>query len=168
MKIIFIRHAAAIDPCADIAEERRYLTPKGRDFFRETTRTMLKKGIEPELILTSPLLRAVQTADILAESLAYRGPLAAVDELEPGFDLHRLQQLLSRFQPVSELVLVGHEPDLSCIISSLLGLTNGFSFKKGSALRLNIEPAELAGKAVFKWLAAGRKLITSPEETFNL
>lgn len=168
MKIIFIRHAAAIDRCADITEERRYLTPKGRDFFRETARTMLKKGIEPDLIITSPLLRAVQTADILAEGLTYRGPLAAVDELEPGFDLHRLQQLLSRFQPVSELVLVGHEPDLSCIISALLGLTNGFSFKKGSALRLSIDPAELKGNAAFKWLAAGRKLITSQEEAFNL
>jgi len=166
VKIIFVRHAAAIDRGAGITDDRRYLTPKGRDFFRETARTIIKKGVEPELILTSPLLRAVQTADILAESLVYSGPLAAVDELEPGFDLYRLKKLLDLYQPVSELILVGHEPDLSSIVAAMLGLANGFNFKKGSAVRLNVEPTDLRDSAVFKWLAVGRKLITSREEAF--
>ena len=167
MKIIFVRHAAAIDRDADIADDRRYLTPKGRVFFRETARTMIKKGVEPDLILTSPLLRAVQTADILAESLAYNGPLAAVDELEPGFDLSRLKKVLGDYQQSSELVIVGHEPDLSSIVCDLLGLPDGFNFKKGSAIRLNVEPADLRGGAVFKWLAVGRELITSMKEALR-
>jgi phosphohistidine phosphatase len=167
MKIIFVRHAAAIDRGPGIAEERRYLTPKGRIFFRETAQTLIKKGLKPELILTSPLLRAVQTADILVESLGYCGPLVAVDDLEPGFDLDRLKKLLDQYQQVRELVIVGHEPDLSSTVSALLGLRDGFNFKKGCAVRLNIDPTDLQNGAVFKWLASGRKLITSREEALK-
>ena len=167
MKIIFVRHAAAIDRDADIADDRRYLTPKGRVFCRETARTMIKKGVEPDLILTSPLLRAVQTADILAESLAYIGPLAAVDELEPGFDLSGLKKILAYYPQVTELVIVGHEPDLSSIVCDLLGLTDGFNFKKGSAIRLTVEAADLRGGAVFKWLAVGKELITSMKDALR-
>ena len=167
MKIIFVRHAAAIDRNAGIADDRRYLTPKGRTFFRETALTMLKKGVDPDLILTSPLLRAVQTADILAESLAYNGPLAAIDELEPGFDLSGLEKIISDCRQVSELVIVGHEPDLGNIVGDLLGHRDGFGLKKGCAIRLNIEPADLREGAVFKWLAAGRKLITTREEALG-
>lgn len=167
MKIILIRHAAAIDRGIGTSEANRYLTPKGRESFRETARTVIRKGVKPDLILTSPLLRAVQTADILAESLAYSGPLAAVDELEPGFDLPRLQQLLDQYPQVGELVIVGHEPDLSSIVADLLGLKDGFNFKKGAALRLNVEPTDLRGSALFKWLALGKKLIASREEAFG-
>lgn len=167
MKIIFVRHAAAIDRCADIIEERRYLTPEGRDFCRKTARTILKKGVKPDLILTSPLLRAVQTADILAENLAYRGPLMAVDELEPGFALHGLRQLLNRFQPVNELIVVGHEPDLSTVVAELLCLDKGFKFKKGGALKLVIKSAALPGDALFKWFAIGNTLIVSRNGIFD-
>ena len=94
MKIFLVRHAAAIERSAGVSEDKRYLTPEGRIFFRKTAHTMLDEGVEPDLILTSPLLRAVQTADILAESLSYNGPLAVVNELEPGFDVTMLEKLL--------------------------------------------------------------------------
>jgi len=168
VRIIFIRHAAAIDRSDTIVEEKRYLTPKGRISFRETARTMVKKGIEPELIITSPLLRAVQTADILAESLVYKGSLEALDELEPGFDIDQLRKLLHRYRHISELVIVGHEPDLGSVVTSLLGLDKVFAFKKGSAVRLTIDPTDLRRGAVFKWLALGKKLISSQEEIFEL
>ena len=128
---------------------------------------MVKKGVEPELILTSPLLRAIQTADILAESLTYKRSLEALDELEPGFNIDQLRKLLHRYQHISELVIVGHEPDLGSVITSLLGFDNGFAFKKGGAVRLTIDPADLQSGAVFKWLALGKKLITSQEEAFK-
>ncbi len=164
MKLILIRHAEAIERGADIIDACRYLTPAGREFFRKTARTMRDHGVIPDLILTSPLLRAVQTADILAESLAYNGELMAVDALEPGCDLAKIKPLLDQYPHVNELVIVGHEPDLGSLVSAFLGLPQGFTFKKGSAVRLNVKPADLRGNAVFKWLASGRKLITSREE----
>src|SRR6266480_2531501 len=109
MKLIIVRHAAAIERTADVPEEQRYLTPEGRAFFRKTARTMLKRGVEPSLILTSPLVRAVQTADILAEALSYIGSVVVTDELSPGFDPEALRRLLKTYQQVDELVIVGHE-----------------------------------------------------------
>jgi len=163
MKLIVVRHAAAIERTAEVPEEQRYLTPEGRAFFRKTARTMLKKGVAPSLILTSPLVRAVQTADILAETLSYIGSVAVTDELSPGFDPEALRRLLTTYQQVDELVIVGHEPDLSDIVSSLLSLPGGFNFKKGSAFKLTMD-AEFGKPATFKWLAVGKKLITSQDE----
>ena len=168
MKLIFVRHAAAIERSIGISEETRYLTSEGRIFFRKTARTMLKNGIEPSLILTSPLIRAVQTAEILAETLSYIGPLVVADELAPGFDIPALQKLFSTYQSVNELVLVGHEPDLSSIVVSLLNLPSGFNFKKGAAIKLKFDPARPEKPAIFKWLATGRKMIPTRKEAFTL
>jgi len=167
MKLYLVRHAAAIERTATISEEKRYLTPEGRIFFRKTARTMLEKGIEPDLIITSPLLRAVQTADILAETLAFGGPLVVRDELQPGFAMPALLKLLKEFPMVNELVLVGHEPDLSGITAALLALPFGLSFRKGTAVKLKIDTAELPAPATFKWLATGEKLVASREEAFG-
>jgi len=166
VKLIIIRHAAAIDRDADIPDERRYLTPAGRGYFRKTARTMRKQGVAPDLILTSPLLRAVQTADILAERLKYFGELMATDELMPGFELADLERLLATIGNAGEVCLVGHEPDLSLLVVTLLGLPQGFRFRKGNALRLDADPAKLRGSAAFKWLAAGKELIVSPAQAF--
>jgi phosphohistidine phosphatase len=125
---------------------------------------MRNGGVAPDLILTSPLLRAVQTADILAESLKYNGPLLVVNTLEPGFCLKSLKLLLVQYQNVKELVIVGHEPDLGSVAGALLGLSQGVAFKKGRALQLEIKPGDACGNAVFNWLASGNNLITSRKE----
>ena len=168
MQLIIIRHAAAIDRDADVADDRRYLTPEGRASFRKTARTLRNQGVAPDLILTSPLLRAVQTADILAERLKYCGPLVVADELEPGFDLPGLERLLAKHGDASEVCLIGHEPDLSDLVVKLLGLPRGFRFRKGSALRLDADPDKLRGTAAFKWLTAGKELITSQDQALRL
>jgi len=164
MKLILVRHAAAIESSSEISDADRYLTPEGRVFFRKTSRTLLKNGVEPAAILTSPLIRAVQTADILAESLSFCGPLIIRNELRPGFGMKKLERLLGEYQSVDELVLIGHEPDLSEVISSLINLAGSFNFKKGAAVKLKINPADLSTPAPFKWLALGKKLITAQDE----
>jgi phosphohistidine phosphatase len=166
MKLIFVRHAAAIERSDEISDEKRYLTPEGKVFFRKTAQTMLKNSIEPSLILTSPLIRAVQTADILAEILSYSGPLVVADELAPGFDILALQELFGKYQSVDELVLVGHEPDFSSLIVSLLNLPSGFNFKKGAAIKLKYDPTRPGKHATFKWLAMGTKITPKRKEAF--
>jgi len=163
MKLFIVRHAAAIERSAEVPEEQRYLTTKGRDFMRKTARTMLKKGLEPDLILTSPLIRAVQSADILAEAFSNVVPVIVTEELSPGFDLDALQRLLAEYHQAAELVIVGHEPDLSAVVSSLLAMKGGFDFKKGSGFKLTLD-AKFAKPAVFDWLAVGKKLKTSQDE----
>src|SRR6266542_6231738 len=158
MKLIIVRHAAAIERTPEVPEEQRYLTPRGRAYCRKSARTMLKKGLDPGLILSSPLVRAVQTADILAETLSYIGPVLVTDELSPGFDLEALKSIIAKFEHVNELVIVGHEPDFSSVISALLSLQKDFDFKKGAAVKLKIG-ATGNKPASFKWMAAGKNLI---------
>jgi phosphohistidine phosphatase len=161
MKLILIRHAAAI-----IRDENRYLTTEGRVLFRKTAHTMLKNGCDPSLILTSSLIRAVQTADILAESLSYVGPLMVMDELNAGLDMPALRNILHDFKPLQELVVVGQEPDMSSLTAFLLSLPGGFDFKRGAAVNLKINPFDLQEPALFKWMAVGKKLIKSRKEAF--
>lgn len=166
MKLILVRHAAAMERSEDIPEEQRYLTAEGRAFLRKTARTMLRNGVEPSLILTSPLTRAVQTADILAETLSFIGPVILRNELAPGFDLVSLRKLLADYPQVDELVVVGHEPDLGAIVSELLSRRNGCSLKKGVAVKLKLG-TDLQPPVSFKWLASGKKLIQSKGEAFS-
>jgi phosphohistidine phosphatase len=125
---------------------------------------MLKQGVEPSLILTSPLIRAVQTAEILADTLAFIGPLLVRNELRPGFDMEKLQDVLNEFQSADEVVFVGHEPDLSVLVTALLSLPDGFDMKKGAAVKLKTDPKNLQNSTAFKWLAVGKKLVRACEE----
>jgi phosphohistidine phosphatase len=168
MKLYLVRHAAAVDKGTAITEEHRYLTSEGRAFFRKTARTMLKRGLEPGLILTSPLVRAVQTAEILAQSLEYIGPLVVTDVLAPGFDVAGLEKLLAAYRNVDELVLVGHEPDLGGVAAALLASPAGISLKKGAAIKLKIDGNSLGARAVFKWLAVGKNLVDAQEDILAL
>ena len=165
MKLYLVRHAAAVERGGDVAEEQRFLTPEGRVFFRKTARTMLNQGLAPGLILTSPLIRAVQTAEILAQTLDYIGPLVVTDALAPGFDVSGLKGLLSAYRNVAELVIVGHEPDLSSVAAALLVSPAGISLKKGAAIKLKIDPNTPGAPAEFKWLAAGKNLANALEES---
>jgi phosphohistidine phosphatase len=162
MKLILVRHAAAI-----IRDKNRYLTTEGREFFRKTAHTMLKSEAEPGLILTSSFIRSVQTADILAETLSFIGPLMVMNELNAGFDLPALRKILHDFQPLHELVLVGQEPDMSSLTASLLSLAAGFDFKRGAAVCLKINSINLQEPAVFKWMAVAKKVIKSRKEAFT-
>ncbi len=128
---------------------------------------MLKNGIDPSLILTSPQLRAVQTADILAETLSYSGPLVVRDELRSDFDLAALQRFLQDYQGIDELLLVGHEPDMSGLAAAFLSLAEKFNFEKGAALLLKINRNDLQSPATFKWMAVGKRLIKSRKEAFS-
>jgi phosphohistidine phosphatase len=166
MKLIFVRHAAAIERSTAVSDEWRYLTSEGRVFFRKTAWTMLKNGVDPGLIISSPSLRAVQTAEILAETLSFIGPLIVMDELSPGLDMSGLEKIISGYRSVDELVLVGHEPDFSSLVSGLLGLPSGFNFKKGSAVKLSVNTKNTLYSSRFKWMAMGKKFISSRKDAF--
>ena len=110
---------------------------------------------------------AVQTSDILEEAISSLGSLMVNDEMAPVFEKCALQNLLNTFQPLKELAIIGHEPDLSLLIASFLSLPDGFNFKKGAAVKLNIDSTTLGKPAVFKWLAVGNKLVTNGKEAFG-
>ena len=162
MKLYLVRHAAAISRSKETAEEHRYLTVPGRQSFRLTAKRMAKKGEIPDIIVASPLARALQTAEILAEALVFQGLLAVSPDLAPGFDRAKLRRVLASFKGSGGVALVGHEPDLGEVAGALLNLGRPLPLKKGMVLCLKI-PATKQDKSVsLKWtLLEGKKVDSS-------
>ena len=162
MKLYLIRHAAAVERSGEVAEEPRYLTMPGRQSFRLTAKRMAKKGEMPDVIVTSPLARALQTAQILSEALVFQGVVAVSPELAPGFDQEKLRRILASFKGIHGLAVVGHEPDLGEVAGALLNLGRPFPLKKGMVLCVKMPPAKQKKRASLKWLLfEGKKIDAS-------
>ena len=160
MKLYLVRHAEAIERSGTTPDANRYLTPKGRSAFRKIVRRVRKAGITPAVILTSPLLRAVQTAEILAERLKHDGPVVVANALSHGFDLRALRSLLAKAGNPAEAALVGHEPDLGDLAATLLALPGGFPLRKGAVVALELDGGATKGAATFLWRTDGKGTVT--------
>ncbi len=151
MKVHFIRHAQAIERSTDLPDEHRNLTCRGRKRFRQVAACLKKVGIDPDVIMTSPKIRAVQTAEILAETLHFNGEVQISPDLADGPDLAALDHLLRAKPEARELVIIGHEPALGVIIGKLLQLATPCQLTKGCVVSLKISlrttgpAADLAG-----------------------
>ncbi len=160
MKVYLVRHAEAIERAATIPDGSRYLTTTGRLSFRKIARRARKTGAAPDVIFTSPLLRAVQTAEILAERLKHKGEVVVARELSPGFDLRALRALLARAGNPAEAAFVGHEPDLGGIAAALISVPGGFPLRKGAVVALETDKGVPKGTAKFLWIEDGKGTAT--------
>jgi phosphohistidine phosphatase len=141
MDILLIRHGQAVDDAPGLGDAGRWLTPKGRKLSRKVARWIAKSGKRtPGAIWTSPLVRAVQTAEILAGEVGFKGDLRACLELSPGHDPGDLLKLLAGDAIDGPLALVGHEPSLSLIANALLGDVGFTGLKKSGVLGLTWDP----------------------------
>ncbi len=155
MDILLIRHGQAVDEAPGLGDAGRWLTAKGRKVTRKVARWLAKSGKRrPAVIWTSPLVRAVQTAEIVAAKASYKGELRAISELTPGRDPGDLIRLLGESEAAGPLALVGHEPSLSLIAGALLGEASVAALKKSGvmaiswsegkgAVRFVLDPAEM-------------------------
>lgn len=151
MQIYFLRHgraqARADWPGDDAA---RPLTPEGIEAMRREARMLRDRGLAVDTIVTSPLVRARQTAEIVAKRLGLAESLAEDDRLAHGFDAGRLAKLVAAHPGTEKLLLVGHEPDFSDTVSELIG-GGAVVLKKGGLARVDLaEPAPGGGRLV--WL----------------
>lgn len=137
MNILLIRHGQAVDDAPGIGDTGRWLTAKGRKLTRKVARWLGKNDRRrPTVIWTSPLVRAVQTAEIVAEGVDYEGEVRAVPELSPGRDPGDLIKRFGEEPILGVLAVVGHEPSLSLIAGALLGDVGITSLKKSAVLGL--------------------------------
>ena len=131
MLLLLIRHGHAVDDAPGLGDTGRWLTEKGRTTTHRVARRVRKlKKLRPATIWTSPLVRAVQTAEIIAAVIEPEGEIKAVAELSPGRDPVDLVALLGVAPTPGPLALVGHEPTLSQILRVLAGETGIDSIKK--------------------------------------
>jgi len=129
MQLFIVRHAPAEELARTDAD--RELTPKGRRLFREFALKVMKPDHAPQLILHSPLVRAVQTAEILREVIGLNREKMRVDaRLGPGVSASQLASVAADFRE-ERIAVVGHNPDVSHCTSQLIG-GGSIEFKKGS------------------------------------
>ncbi len=164
MELYILRHgiAADLDTHGLANDADRPLTPEGERKVGQIARAMEKLELSFDVILSSPYLRARQTAEIVAEHLEASRKLELSDTLTPGGSTKRLVELLHRFRPSPESVLlIGHEPYLSGLISLLVSgkETFGVVLKKGGLCKLSIDSLKHGRCAALQWLLTPKQML---------
>jgi phosphohistidine phosphatase len=165
MNLYIVRHAIAEERDPTSSEEQdsqRPLTNAGRKKFRQIARALGNLGTPIDLILTSPYLRAADTARILRKELDLnKDKLITVADLAPGGDANCLMQdVREKYGTFGNVALVGHEPGLSRLISVLLSgdPTLPITLKKGGVCCLSVDKLEYGRCATLEWLLAPAQL----------
>src|SRR5262249_48693239 len=130
MKVMLIRHAHGVDGASG-GDAARWLTEKGRGVARKVGERLRDDGHEPDAIVTSPLVRAVQTAELVARGLKFRGVVEVMVELAPEAPGRSAGEGLQ--EGSGFVVAVGREPGIWALAGELAGKTVG-AFGKGEAL----------------------------------
>jgi phosphohistidine phosphatase len=142
MNLYLLRHGLAAEPGTHgySKDSERPLTPEGERKVWKIAEAMEAMELSFDLILSSPYVRACQTAEIVAEALKARKRLELTDDLTPGGSAKELIEFLAQLDPLPEDVLVvGHEPYLSELIGKLISGDAGASvvMKKGGLCKLS-------------------------------
>jgi len=145
MHLYFLRHGEASWPDWKKPDDERPLTSRGKEEIRKLARFLQGLDLQLDRIMTSPLPRSRQTAEIVADKLKLK--LHEDSSLEPGFDSKALRKILRKY-PGERVMLVGHEPDFTQTISTLTGASLKLS-KAGLAL-IELNPKSMSARLL--WL----------------
>ncbi len=155
MELYFLRHGIAADAGpAGTGDAGRPLTKEGISKMQAGARGMRRLGLRLDALLSSPLVRAHETAAIVARELGLE--LQLTEKLAPGCDIAQLFALLGEYRAAERVMLVGHEPDFSGLIGALTGGSHVL-MKKGGLARVDIERME-EGAGTLTWLLPPRVL----------
>lgn len=152
MLLYFLRHASAgktmLNPRKD---ERRPLDEEGILQARYVGRMLANLDVLVDQIISSPLKRARQTASLVANELAFEGPVQIDDALRPGAEFEQFQAMLARYKKYDAVMVVGHNPSFTEFLSKSISAGDGtpqFDFKKGAVARV-----EMNGRSgILQWL----------------
>jgi len=163
MELYLMRHGLAVERGTRGFEDdaARPLTPKGRRQLRKIAGAIKKLERDFDLILASPFLRAKQTAEIVATELKLKKCLKLTNALAPGGLVAILLRQLKRYKPApKKVLLVGHEPDLSRLVSLLAtgGLQLQLDFKKAGLCKLEAEKLSAGQCAALAWLLTPKQM----------
>jgi phosphohistidine phosphatase len=168
MNLFLLRHGVAVerDPQSFPDDSRRPLTLKGEDRVQLVSDAMQALELSFDGIISSPFLRSRQTAEIVATALGLRRGLQFRDELAPTGDPKALVRFISRMQPAPEnLLLVGHEPYLSELLSMLISghPDAAIDLKKNGLAKIELSQRLKYGRcATLNWLLSPRQLALLP------
>jgi phosphohistidine phosphatase len=160
MDLLILRHGKAVDRREGLPDGERTLTKKGTRDIRRISRWMARSGVIPDVIVSSPLPRAKETAEIVADRIGFGGSVSLWDELAPGPDPAAVVARLGELEGASLPLLVGHEPQLSSLIALLIGAGADarITLGKGGIARIGELSTAVGGTGGLLWLLTLRQI----------
>ena len=159
LELYLVRHGIAATRGEEYPDDsKRPLTSRGIARLKKEAGALNDLGIVFELIITSPLVRARQTADVLAESLKTKPPVAMSDSLAPAGTPAGVMQEIARHARKGKIALVGHEPNMGELAARLIGARTALEFKKGAICRIDFEVLPPRGLGQLRWFVTPRML----------
>jgi phosphohistidine phosphatase len=153
MRIHLLRHGTAEDARPGGADAERKLTQAGREEIRRAAEFALQARFAPSLILSSPYVRAVQTAEIAAAVAGYHGTIVKTDALVPSGSPERAWDEIRGRQDEAEILMAGHEPLLSQLAAYFLGSPGlQVNMRKATLVRIDIERLAGSPHGILKWM----------------
>ena len=157
--LYLVRHAIAAERGPKWPDDaKRPLTHKGAARMRQVVRGLRALGVEIDLVLTSPLVRARQTADLLVEGLGSAPALDVAPALAPEETPPAVAAALARHATANRIALVGHEPALGLLAAWLIGAREPIAFRKGGVCRIDVPALPPGRNGQLVWLATPKML----------
>jgi phosphohistidine phosphatase len=153
VELYIFRHGIAEDAQAGRPDAIRALTDEGRKKIAEVVKAARRAGLEPSLIISSPYLRAMQTAEVTVDQLGYKGDVVRTEALVPHGSPETVWKELRDYSGESAILLAGHEPLLSNLVAYLLaapGLRVGM--KKAAMVRIDVESFGPSPHGTLRWM----------------
>jgi phosphohistidine phosphatase len=152
-EIYVIRHGLAEERGDSWPDDtKRPLSEDGVSAMRKSARGLGRLGVTIDVVLTSTLVRAKQTAELVAGGLNPRPPVSAVDSLAPGGTYQEIIADLEKHTRRKRIALVGHEPGIGEFAARLIGSRHPIEFKKGAVCRIDVDSIPPSGPGDLRWL----------------
>jgi len=153
MEIYLLRHGIAEEPSTGGRDAERALTAEGREKLRRVLKRAHAAGVRPGVILASPYQRAMETAQIAAETLGYQGEIVKTPSLVPNASPEEAWNEISSRRNEDAILLASHEPLMSSLAAFLLSSPAlQVDMKKGALMRVDCEHFGPAPHGVLKWM----------------
>jgi phosphohistidine phosphatase len=155
--LYIMRHGIAVERGVTTVmdDAKRPLTPEGKQKMGEIASGLVRAGLEVDWVVSSPLVRARETAEIVGEAVGSKPPMDSCEALRPGGDAEALITYLAKRSNRRRVLLVGHEPDMGELAARLIGAGRNANmpFKKGGCCLITFSefPPKTPGHLVW-WL----------------
>lgn len=154
MQIYILRHGIAEDAPPGQSDSARRLTSEGKQKLRAILTVAREAKVRPDVVLSSPYKRAMETAEIAHQILKVTERILQTDVLTPSYTPERVWDEIRLHRDAEQIMLAGHEPQLSSLVQFLTG--GRVEMKKGAIARVDTESLGTRPNATLIWLLTAK------------
>ena len=158
-ELYVIRHAVAEERGESWPDDaKRPLSADGASRMRKAARGLDRLGVTVDVVVTSPLVRTKQTAEIVAAALNPKPPVVTAESLAPDGTYQEIITDLEKQAKRTRIAIVGHEPGIGEFAARLIGSRHSIPFKKGAICRIDVDALPPSGPGDLRWMLTTRIL----------